>query len=157
MKQGYRLGLAETAVPPSCRTGSPKDLGTKILVPGSWYQALGTKIYGEPERRSLSVRRGARGAAGPPPGGLGGWKPPRNSRGSGGRQPPSKNNFMDPEPPSDHLQPPSDHLQPPSDYFQPPSDHLPTITIFRGKGETHSPPLGQGFRTAWLITGQKFP
>ena len=34
--------------------------------------------------------RGARGAVGPPPGGLGGWKPPRNSRGSGGRQPPVK-------------------------------------------------------------------
>ena len=25
--------LRERAVPPSCRTGSPKDLGTKILVP----------------------------------------------------------------------------------------------------------------------------
>ena len=74
-----------------------KDLGARILVPGSWYQDLGTKIYGEPERRSLSVCRGARGAAGPPPGGLGGWKPPRKSGGSGGRQPPSKNNFMDPE------------------------------------------------------------
>ena len=58
---------------------------SKILVP---------RKNGEPERRSLSVCRGARGAAGPPPGGLGGWKPPRNSRGSGGRQPPSKNNFM---------------------------------------------------------------
>ena len=65
-----------------------------LAVPGSWYQDLGTKIYGEPERRSLSVCRGARGAAGPPPGGLGGWKPPRKSGGSGGRQPPSKNNFM---------------------------------------------------------------
>ena len=75
---------------------------SKILVP---------RKNGEPERRSLSVCRGARGAAGPPPGGLGGWKPPRNSRGSGGRQPPSKNNFMDPEPSSDHLQPPSNHLQ----------------------------------------------
>ena len=29
--------------------------------------------------------------------------------------------------------------------------------IFRGKGETCAPPLGQGFRTAWLIKGQKFP
>ena len=65
-----------------------QDPGTsnKILVPRCWYQDLGTKIYGEPERRSLSVCRGARGAAGPPPGGLGGWKPP------------SKNNFTDPEP-----------------------------------------------------------
>ena len=75
----------------------------KILVPRSWYQDLGTKIYGEPERRSLSVCRGARGAAGPPPGGLGGWKPPSNAGGLGGGSPPgsaggpppSKNNFMD--------------------------------------------------------------
>ena len=37
--------------------------------------------------------QGGTGAAGPPPGGLGGWKLPRKSRGSGGRQPPSKNNF----------------------------------------------------------------
>ena len=29
---------------PSCRTGSPKDLGTNILVLRSWYQNLGTKI-----------------------------------------------------------------------------------------------------------------
>ena len=59
-----------------------QDLGTKILVPRSWYQDLGTKIHGEPERRSLSECEGARGAAGPPPGGLGAWKPP------------SKTNFM---------------------------------------------------------------
>ena len=42
----------------------------------SWYQDLGTKIYGEPERRSLSVCRGARGAAGPLPGGLSAGSPP---------------------------------------------------------------------------------
>ena len=30
------------------------DLGTRILVPGSWYQDLGTKIYGAPERLRLS-------------------------------------------------------------------------------------------------------
>ena len=83
--KGYRLGLAERAVPPSCRDRFPP----KILVPRSWYQKKG-----EPVRRSLLVCRGARGAAGPPPGGLGGWKPPRNSRGSGGWQSPSKNNFM---------------------------------------------------------------
>ena len=59
--------------------------GPIILVP---------RKNGEPERRSLSVCRGVRGAASPPPGGLGGWKPPSKScRGSGGRQPPSKNNF----------------------------------------------------------------
>ena len=103
-----------------------QDLGAKILVLRPWYQDPGTKILvpkknGEPERRSLSVCRGARGAAGPPPGGLGGWKPPRNSRGSGGRQPPSKNNFMDPEPPSDHLQPLPTICQPPSTTFLPPS------------------------------------
>ena len=98
-----------------------QDLGTKILVPRSWYQDLGTKIYGEPERRSLSVCRVARGAAGPSPKGLGGWKPPRKSRGSGGRQPPSKNNFMEPEPPSDHLQPLPTICQPPSTTFLPPS------------------------------------
>ena len=62
---------------------------TKILVPRSWYQK-----NGEPGRRSLLVCRGARRAASPPPGGLGGWKPPRNSRGSGGWQPPSKNIFV---------------------------------------------------------------
>ena len=77
-----------------------------------WVGISVPKKNGEPERRSLSVCRGARGAAGPPPGGLGGWKPPRKSGGSGGRQPPSKNNFMEPESPSDHFQPPSNHLQP---------------------------------------------
>ena len=52
--KGYRLGLAERAVPPSCRDRFPQrswyqvlgtqDLGTKIWVPRSWYQDLGTKI-----------------------------------------------------------------------------------------------------------------
>ena len=64
-----------------------QDLGTKILVPRCWYQDLGTKIYGEPERRSLSVCRGARGAAGPPPWGLGGWKPPVIARVCGAAAP----------------------------------------------------------------------
>ena len=53
VKKGYRLRYVERAVPPSCRSGSPKELGTEIsvprsrhqiLVPGSWYQDLGTKI-----------------------------------------------------------------------------------------------------------------
>ena len=49
----------------------------KILTP---------QTNGELERRNFSkICKGARGAAGPPPGGLGGWKPP------------SKNNFLDPE------------------------------------------------------------
>ena len=39
--------------------------------------------------------------------------------------------------------------------IEPTSSGLPKI--LRGKGETCTPPLGQGFRTAWLITGQKFP
>ncbi len=64
------------------------DLLSPMMVSRSWYQDLGTKIYGEPERRSLSVCRGARGAAGPPPGGLGGWKPPSNAGGLGGGSPP---------------------------------------------------------------------
>ena len=70
-----------------------QDLGTKILVPGSWYQDLGTKILVQdlgakilvPKKTeslrggaSQKLSRGARGAAGSPPGG-----PPRNSRGSG--------------------------------------------------------------------------
>ena len=33
-------------VSPAYQNGSPKDLGTKSLVPRSWYQALGTKIFG---------------------------------------------------------------------------------------------------------------
>ena len=80
-------GACSPPCPSAYREALPLRLsvffGTKILVPGSWYQ---------------SVCRGARGAAGPPPEGLGGWKPPTNSGGSGGRQPPSKNNFMDPDP-----------------------------------------------------------
>ena len=80
--------------PPVDNQGSPI---TKILVPGSWYQDLGTKKNGEPERRSLSVCRGARGAAGAPPGGLGGWKPPQEQQGVWGGGSPSKNNFMDPD------------------------------------------------------------
>ena len=112
-------------------------LGSKILVQRSWYQDPGTKILvpekknGEPERRSLSVCRGARGAASPPPRSLGGRKPPRNSTGSGGRQPPSKNNLMDPEPHSDHFQPPS-------------TDHLP-ITIFREKVKPITTPPDEVF------------
>ena len=39
--------------------------------------------------------QGALGAVNPPKG-SGGLKPPRNSEGSGGRQSPSKSNFMDP-------------------------------------------------------------
>ena len=69
------------------------------MVPGPWYQDLGTKILVPKKTESLrggasqKLSEGARGAAGPPSGGLGGWKPPRNSRGFGGRQPPSKDNF----------------------------------------------------------------
>ena len=90
--------------PPTHKLGASKNMGAIFLrkksargnVPTSWGlpKILVPKKNGEPERRSLSVCRGARGAAGPPPGGLGGWKPPRKSRGSGGRQPPSKNNLM---------------------------------------------------------------
>ena len=90
-----------------------QDLGTRILVPRSWYQDPGTKILvpkknGEPERRSLSVCRGVQGAAGPPPGSLGGWKPPRKSRGSEGRQPPVKTISWT----QNHLPTTFNHLQP---------------------------------------------
>ena len=115
----------------------PRDLGTKILVPRSWYQDLGTKKTGSLiGGASHKLNRGAREAAGPPPRGLGGWKPPRNSRVSEGRQPPSKNNFVDPEPPSDHLQPPS-------------SDHLP-ITIFREKVQPITTPPDKVFEQPGL-------
>ena len=33
----------------------------------------------------------------------------------------------------------------------------PDANHFSGKGWNRYTPLGQGFRTAWLITGQKFP
>ena len=38
--------LPPGGVSPAYQTGSPKDLGTKILVPRSWYQDPGTKIFG---------------------------------------------------------------------------------------------------------------
>ena len=72
-----------------------QDLSTKILVPRSWYQDQ--IIYGEPERRSLSVCRGAREAAGPPPECLGGWKPPGTAGGLGAAAP-QKKKIVDPEP-----------------------------------------------------------
>ena len=33
VQKGYRSVPAESAVPPSCRTGCPKDLGTNFSVP----------------------------------------------------------------------------------------------------------------------------
>ena len=58
-----------------------------------WYQKTESLRRGASQKLS----EGARGSAGPPPGGLGGWKPPSKScRGSGGRQPPSKNCFFGP-------------------------------------------------------------
>ena len=36
-----------------------------------------------------------------------------------------------------------------------PEIQLPIIC--RGRGETGTPPLGQGFRTAWLLKGNQFP
>ena len=58
---------------------------SKILVP---------RKNGEPERRSLSVCRGARGDAGPPPGVWGAGSPPGTAGGLRGGSPPSKNNLM---------------------------------------------------------------
>ena len=160
-----------------------QDLGSWILVLGSWYQDLGITVLVPESYQDLSTRilvskcrtENLRGGASPKlksvvckPCQLGALE---EQQGSGRRQPPSKINFMNPEPPSDHLQPPSITFRPPSNYLlttfnhppttfnhlQPPStDHLP-ITIFREKGRIHNHPSGQNFRTAWLITGQKFP
>ena len=102
--------------------GSPIMQGPvppKILVPRSWYQDLGTKKKRIAREAEPLAMQGGTGGCKPPARGSLGLEAPRNSRGSGGRQPPSKNNFVDPEPPSDHLQPPS-------------TDHL-FITIFREK------------------------
>ena len=46
-----------------------------------WYQDLSTKIYGEPERRSLSECRGVRGAASPPRQGVWGLEAPQEEQG----------------------------------------------------------------------------
>ena len=48
---------------------------------GDWYQHLGTKIYGEPERWSLSVCRGA--CCKPPARGSGGLEAPQEQQGLG--------------------------------------------------------------------------
>ena len=50
------------------------------------------------EAEPLKNLRGGAGGCRPPARGSGGLEAPQNCRGSGGRQPPSKNNFMDPEP-----------------------------------------------------------
>ena len=62
------------------------DLGTKILVPGSWYQDLGTKIAsGELERRSLSkIERGGAMGCRPSPEVWGLEAPPRTAGSLGG-------------------------------------------------------------------------
>ena len=57
---------------------------------GAQYQDLGTKIYGEPERRNLLVCRGHEG--------LQGLEAPQEEQKVWGAAAPSKNNFMDPEP-----------------------------------------------------------
>ena len=94
--------------------------GTEIWVQIFWYRDTGAQDLGTKKTESLSGGASQKSASGRrvPPGGLEGRKPPKNSRRSGGRQPPSKNNFV--------------------------------IWFY---GETHTPPLGQGFRTAWLVTG----
>ena len=79
---------------------SDQDLGTRILVPASWYQDPDTKIPvpRSTESPSGGASRDARGHGGlqAPARGSGGLEAPQEERGSGGRQPPSKNNFMDP-------------------------------------------------------------
>ena len=153
------------------------------MVPGSWYQDLDTKMKGtkilaprswyppqkeEFERRSLSkIEQGDTGGCRPPLEGLKVWgarSPPGTARGLGGGSPPPKtivctqNHFPTT---FNHFQPSANHLRPPSYHLRPPTNHLhqalQTIINFREMCETCTPPLGQGFRTAWLITGQKLP
>ena len=117
-----------------------------FLVPRSWYQDPGAKISypkknGELERRSLSkIERGGAGGCRTPPC-VRGLEAPQEQQGVWGRQPPSKNNFMDPEPPSDHLQPlpticqpPSTTFLPPSTTYRPPSPSTANHYHFQGKG-----------------------
>ena len=91
---GFQPPGLQPPVPPCIPRGSAsralrrswyQDLGTKILVPRSWYQDLRRAREAEP----LGMQGGTGGCR------PGGWKPPRKSRGSGGRQPPSKNHFID--------------------------------------------------------------
>ena len=65
----------------------------------SWYQDPGTKILVPKKKES------PRGGASRYAGGHGGLQAPQEQQGVWGQQPPSKNNFMNPEPSSDHLQP----------------------------------------------------
>ena len=101
------------------------------------FQDLGTKKKRRAREAEPLGMQGGTGGCRPPARGSGGLEAPQELRGVWGRQPPSKNNFVNLKPPSDHLQPLSDHLQP---YLQPPSDHLlttfqppSTVTIFREK------------------------
>ena len=68
-------------------------VGFKFLVPRYWYPQKTETLRGG---TSQKLNEGRAGAAGPPPRVLVGWKPPSNSRGSGGQQPPSKINCGDP-------------------------------------------------------------
>ena len=115
--------LPPGGVSPAYQTGSPKDLGTKfsvsgswyqdpgteilvptswyqdlgnkILVPGSWYQDLGTKIL-VPRSWYQKKTESPRGGASRYAGGHGGSASPPGIAGSlGGGSP--RNNFMDPE------------------------------------------------------------
>ena len=77
-----------------------QELGTKILVPRSWYQDLGTKILiprSWYNKKTESLRGGASqtlSMQAPRQGVWGAGSPPGTAGGLGGRQPPSKNNFM---------------------------------------------------------------
>ena len=75
-----------------CRARPCKDLGTKILVPRSWYQDLRAR-----EAEPLGMQGGTGGCR-PLATGSGGLEAPQEQQGVWGRQPSSENNFMDPEP-----------------------------------------------------------
>ena len=107
------------------------DLGTRILVPGSWYQDLGTRIL---VPRSWYQDLGTKKKGEPKRRSLSACRGARRAASS----PPGGLGAFQNSRWSGGRQPPSKNN-------------------FHGKVKTHNRTSGQGFRTAWLITGQKFP
>ena len=152
-------------------TFSLKMVGTKILVPRSWYQDLGTKILvprslGEPvwyagetppEGRGPSEIVLVRTNAEKGRGSLTGYCANESSeivlvRTNAENRSPTTHSGPPQDPVSENV------LVGTNAEGAPPGGRgSPENQILLFYGETHTPPLGQDFRTAWLITGQKFP
>ena len=101
VKRGSHAHTSDTHV--TSKIWGPFFLRTHINTPAATYpQVRGFQDLGTPAQKKEESPRGEasryagghRGLQAPRQG----LKPPRNSRGSGGRQSPSKNNLMDPEP-----------------------------------------------------------